>query len=425
MIILLCICYNIKNCALQPVSEETMIKDSKKLNYGWVIIALICIGISLPNYAQYQLSVYGSQIMEKLHLTSSQYSTIATAPLLPGIFLSLISGVLVDRFGARKVVTISVVITCIASVLRVFSEGFWTLYLSMIFIGVCATFLNANTPKILGQWFSPEKMGSKMSFFSAAANIGIALGMGTATLYSGMKGAFTGSAVFAAIIAVLWIVFMREKEDVVSEKAAVQEEKVSILEALKISVKSKTVWLAAVTMFLSVGAMTSFSNFLPVALQDVRGLPASTAGVISMALTLGALLGCFLTPYLCRKMKNQKVLFVIYGVVAALGISLVWKLTTNNVLLFVLIFITGIACNGFAPLITSLPIQDERIGTKYGGTAGGLVATIQLGGSVIIPSYIIAPIAGTNYTLMFGLFGVMSLLFIVFAMFLPEFKAGK
>ena len=40
-------------------------------------------------------------------------------------------------------------------------------------------------------------------------------------------------------------------------------------------------------------------------------------------------------------------------------------------------------------------------------TAGGLITTFQLGGAVIVPSYIIAPIAGNNYSEIFILTAVV------------------
>jgi NNP family nitrate/nitrite transporter-like MFS transporter len=138
-----------------------------------------------------------------------------------------------------------------------------------------------------------------------------------------------------------------------------------------------------------------------------------------MAITLGALLSCFVSPAIIEKIGKYKLMFIIYALVAAVGITFMWRVTTNPVALFIIMFITGFGSNGFSPIIMSLPVRLEGIGTKYGGTAGGMLATIQLGGSVILPTYVIAPIAGDNYVLMFCLFGLLLLLFCVFSLFLP------
>ena len=398
--------------------------NKTKFNYGWVILTILCVGLALANYSQYQVSAFGTQITAEMNLTATQFSTIATGPLIPGIFLSLVSGLLVDKFGARKILTASVLITCIGTVLRVFTTSFVPMYLCMISIGVCASFLNANTPKILGQWFSPTTMSLGMSIFLAASNIGIMLGQGTASLYNGMRGAFIGSAVIAVITLLLWIFLMRERP-VAKEEAA---EKISLAEGLKVVAKSKTVWLAAVTLFLSAGSMTSLSNFLPQALQ-IRGFSESSSTIVAMALTFGSMVGCFISPSIYKMFKSQRVYFIVYGIVGILGYIFAWKLSNSPVITFILLFITGIGCNGFAPMIMSMPVQDPKIGTKYGGTAGGFVATVQLGGSVLIPTYIIAPICqtatGVNFQLMFNLFAVMMVAFIICAMYLPNKKAGN
>ena len=57
---------------------------------------------------------------------------------------------------------------------------------------------------------------------------------------------------------------------------------------------------------------------------------------------------------------------------------------------------------------------------KYAGTAGGFIATLQLAGTVIFPSYIISPIAGTNYGLMFVLFALLDVILCFVAQLLPK-----
>lgn len=133
-------------------------------------------------------------------------------------------------------------------------------------------------------------------------------------------------------------------------------------------------------------------------------------------------------PIFFKYLKKKKAYIIAAGVVAALGILFAWRITDSTVVTFILLFITGFCGNGISPIITAMPVQDSGIGTKLGGTAGGFVATIQLGGSVIIPSYVIAPISqradgSPNFVIMFSLFAVMIVLFVILCMFLPWNKA--
>jgi NNP family nitrate/nitrite transporter-like MFS transporter len=392
-------------------------REKRKLSYGYVIVVVMCLCVFVPNYAQYQVSAFKPELFQRLGIAANEslFSSIATAPLIPGIFLSLISGILVDRFGARAVIGIAVTLSTAAVVVRVFCSSYWQMYLIMICIGLCAAFINANCAKVFGQWFPPEKASVTMGVFMAFANGSIALGTGTAPLYGSMTGAFTGAAVIAVIALICWWVFMKNRPIGTEQK---QEEKISVLEGLKVSLSNRHIWLAAVCMLLSAGCVTAAANFLPSALIS-RGMSDKVAPVVTMALTLGALLSNFTAPSFIEKTGRYKLLFFLLGAVAALGLFLAWRVTLNPVITFILLFIAGYCSSGFTPIIMSLPVRLKGIGTRYGGTAGGLLATIQLGGSVVLPTYVIAPIAGTNYVLMFSLFALMMVLFCFVQLLLP------
>ena len=373
----------------------------------------------MPNYAQYQISAFKPEMFARIGMQpdESVFSSIATAPLIPGIFLSLIAGVLVDKFGAKSVIGTTITISALAVIVRIFCASYWQMYLIMICIGFSATFLNSNCAKIFGQWFPPEKASITMGFFLAFANGSIALGTGTAPLYSSMRGAFIGAAVIAVIACLCWWLFMRNRTDR-KEQQTDGGEKTSVIQGLKVCLCNKYIWIAALCQLLSVGCITAAANFMPSALLS-RGLSETAAPVVTMALTFGALLSNFVSPAIIEKVGKYKLMFFIYGLVAAVGLFCFWRLSTNPVVVFILLFIAGFGSNGFSPIIMSLPVRLEGVGTKYGGTAGGMLATIQLGGSVVLPTYVIAPIAGSNYVLMFGLFALMMLLFCVFQFFLP------
>lgn len=52
------------------------------------------------------------------------------------------------------------------------------------------------------------------------------------------------------------------------------------------------------------------------------------------------------------------------------------------------------------PIFLSAPVLLEGLGTKYAGSAAGVISTLQLLGAVLIPTYILTPIAGENYSLL-------------------------
>ena len=83
-------------------------------------------------------------------------------------------------------------------------------------------------------------------------------------------------------------------------------------------------------------------------------------------------------------------------------------------------FLTGFSLGGLLALFVSAIVLLPEIGPVYAGTAGGVCSTLQLLGAVVIPSYILAPILGTNYVALYGIAGVLCVVIAICAFLLPE-----
>ena len=51
-----------------------MNKKNTKFNYGWVILTILCLGLALANYSQYQVSAFGTQITAEMNLTATVFN---------------------------------------------------------------------------------------------------------------------------------------------------------------------------------------------------------------------------------------------------------------------------------------------------------------------------------------------------------------
>ena len=84
------------------------------------------------------------------------------------------------------------------------------------------------------------------------------------------------------------------------------------------------------------------------------------------------------------------------------------------------LFLAGFFVGGNMPLLMAVPIKLPDVGPKLAGTAGGLVATVELLGAVILPSYVLIPAAGGNLGVAFVLAGVCMLVPCAFTLLLPR-----
>ena len=330
-----------------------------------------------------------------------------------------------DRFGV-KVILISIFITVGGIILRAFTSGYWFLFISMLLLGFSASFVNANTPKVAGAWFPSSKVTAMMGLVLCFSNMGNALGSGTAPQFPTTQAAFRFAAVLAVVVLVLWILFLTEKKggaqaSAQAEEPAEEEERAAFKDSIRTVLRNKGLWFVALcNIGMMLGVLTNII-FMPQALMS-RGLTEQEAGWYAVALTAGTMLTTLISPTIVRKVgtSGTKVRWIMRGcaLVGAILEATAWLLP-KGIAMILGLFATGFIAEVFLPFLQSMPTYLEGIGRKYGATATGTAMTLQLLCCVFIPSYIVAPIAGDNYLLLFGILACMAILPILFSAKLP------
>ena len=93
----------------------TTLNDREKKINPVICLLVFALAYAAPNYAQYQISPLGPQIIQRFGLSDTQFQSFFTAPMLPAIFLGFISGMLVDRLGYKPVLAVSMILTAVGA----------------------------------------------------------------------------------------------------------------------------------------------------------------------------------------------------------------------------------------------------------------------------------------------------------------------
>ncbi|MDR2606192.1 MAG: MFS transporter [Oscillospiraceae bacterium] len=393
---------------------------NKSAKYKWVMMGLICLGIIVPQYAQFMLTHWGSTWLAERNIAGgAKLAELTTAPLIAGTCLSLASGVLVDRFGLKKLLILCLGITTAATAVRTQVNSYSAMYTCMVLLGITATFFNANQMKLVGRWFPPAQVGIGIGIFTATSNLSMAVGSGVGTLFPNYKSAFVSSAVYTAVVLILWIFLGRERP-AVSVRPDEDEKSPPVLECLKVVIRSKKVWFLAVSVMLFQSAALSVSMFMQEALKQ-NGYSVQWATLLPLTFTLTAAAGCLIIPKPFELIRRPKLAFAVIGVLAAVGLAFAWRIP-NVWLSLVSLALLGLITLGMMPVLSALPLTFPEIGQRYAGTAGGFIATLMLAGNVIIPTYITMPLARGDYGMFYLLEGGMMLIFVCLTPFMPVTK---
>lgn len=398
-------------------------------NYGYMIAAIIFLISAVGSYPQYQLSPLAYLIMPELELSLAQFSAVFSSPMIPGILLSLIAGILSDKYGVKRCMGIAGIISLTGVILRIFlgTTSYTGLLICMILSGVIATFNNANFGKIIGSWFPLERVGIMVGIASTGSTFAMAAAMSTTALMPSIKFAYMVAAVFSAVVMILFFVFMKEKAPEQGIKQGMEQivvEQVSIGECIKAGLRNKFVWVIGIGMGLVFIPSICLSSFLPTALAAERGIDAAVAGTVTSAIMLGNLCGGFIGPVIAAKAGKMKPVLFIFALISAAGTAFGWLAPTGAPMIIIL-FITGFACSTCIALLISAPVLLPGVVPVYAGTAGGLAATMELLLGVIIPSYVIAPAIGANYQMLYLVAGGLGAAGALVLMGLPELYKQK
>ena len=378
---------------------ENSDKKSRKAQ-AMIAFIVLCFCLMIPNYTQYQISPLGARVMEQYSLQLPQFSSLFSAPMIPAVLFSLAGGLLLDRFGTKRVIGAGLILTAAGCLWRVVCGSYTPLFLATMLTGFSACFINAGSGKIVGSLFETKEVPAKMGILMASSTAGMTIANLTSAYFPTIKSAFMASAAFSVIGAVLWFLFEKTPRETSSTKVTGEA---SMKECIRKAGKNGSVWLMSFALFFIMAANVVTSSFLPTAL-GTRGIDSVTSGFVAACYTAGNFLGCLLAPVCIAKLHSQKKVLVLFSVLAGIGTAFAWLIPMTALLAVAMLF-TGTFLGGMIPTLMGLPVQLPEIGLPYAGTAGGVLGTVQVLGAVLVPTYILVPIAGDNFTILFILGG--------------------
>ena len=381
----------------------------------WKVLFIIWFALFSGAYAQYQVPPLVNEIIHSLNLTNVQFSSIVTAPMIPAVLFSIIAGTISDRIGVKPIITIGLIIGSIGTTFRFLAIGYWQIFVLMALSGFGVAFINANISKILGDWFPAEKISKTMGICLTGSTLGMTLGMGTAALFPSINSAYVVSSILSIVSTLLWVILMKSRP-----KNTLVKESGSVLDNIRILTKSRSLWIGGFGLMLVMGCTMAITGFLPRALSEIRGIDPVTAGLLSSMVMLGTLFSSILSPIISQRIGSIRLYLIVVGVLSSFGVYYAWQ--TDVPVLWMAMILMGFFLGSSIPIFMSFPMLLKEIGIGLAGSAGGLLATMQLLGAIIIPTYIITPLAGENYNRIFGLASFCMIMMSFLMFFLPELR---
>lgn len=295
-------------------------------HYRWYIFALCAAIFIISQFWRVSNGVVANDLSRDLGLTPRSLGLLGGAFFYSFCLVQLPMGSLLDRFGARIVMSSLACIGAASAIIFAFSSNVTMAVLARAGIGIGMAAALMGSYKIFTTWFSPHEFATLSGIMIALGNMGSISATAPLALLSevlGWRGAFLCMAVITLLLAAAIYLVVRDHP---SRQATMQLPAPlsvsSMFSGLHIVLSNSRFWRLAPLSFASYGVMiTVLGLWGGPYLMQVCGLSKTNASIILLATPVGAICGAPLWGRLSDILRRRKVLILIVQGVSLLLLS--------------------------------------------------------------------------------------------------------
>lgn len=352
-----------------------MTNENKTKGLGGMFGAIF-IAYFVVNFHRYAGGISAPILIKEFSLTPSQVGLYGALFTYTYAFSNFPAGILIDKFGSRKLIAILYTIAAIGTAIIGAGTSFTLILLGRVLVAMGIAPVYAAASKASAEWVKPEKftlMNGWLQSFGRAGGVIAATPLVLIITAIGWRNTYYTLAVISLVIGIAAYLFILEKK-VPSDleiKASSNGLKPSMLHGLGILVKQPQYWLTLIYMVsLNATTVNIFANWGGVFLnQGLKFDPAVSSNILlwgSIAATLGAVISGYISSIKSAKFAGyigQSLLLAAVCVLAFFTESLTVTMCYATFMVIGLVEMYVIA-SGFTLLRTQAT-------AKYVGTAFG------------------------------------------------------
>lgn len=369
--------------------SESLAPHLRKITLlGLLIWSLAALFFLYELFLRTFIGTIASNIISTIHLSAEQLSLVGAAYYLAYSFMQIPVGLLIDRFGIRRLLFLAVLFCASGVFLFAYSHSFWLLFLSRFMMGLGSSFAFVSLLILALNWFPRRNFG----FFSGSTQILGAIGPILAGFplilllnltHNNWRLIVSGVAISGLILAVLIAVFVRDfpKGGHAVNKHQIRRPLFEMLKALFTNKQAMWIAVYAYTIWASIALLGALWGTYYL---ETRGMTRDVAAEVTSVIWLGLAIGSPVIGIISDRIRRRKmplVLCTLGGVIVSLLIIFVpgHNYWIFSALFFALGFIAGGQTLSFVILAEHVPIFLRATAMGFNNTA------VTLGGVTVPP----------------------------------------
>lgn len=351
------------------------ILNSKRGILSWGLVALFFFSDYLLKFS---VSVLKPTLMDEFNITATDFGWVISMYMLVYTVMQIPAGILVDRWGARKIISIAALACGAGCFLFSKADSTFELLMGRALIGFGASFALVTCSKLAAIWFNPNRFAFLFGSMVTIAFVGGMFGINLSTFLLSLCGWRSGMelAGLACILmaAVMWWIIRdinpKTPRGTIGEKISLGNLCYQLLEVTL----NKQAWFSAIYAGLMFVPTTILAFWGTAYLSETNNLSLEVAGGLTSMILAGWIFGSPAYGYISDALGKRKMLMFV-SAFSTLCFSSILIFTTglSYMTIATLMFLVGFCSSGFALAFTTLK---ENYSVALVGAAMGFMNTV-------------------------------------------------
>lgn len=360
----------------------------------WWVFAILSAGYFLVYFHRLAPAVVAVDMMRDLQAGGALMGILGAAYFYPYALMQLPAGLLADSWGARRTITLFMLVAACGSLLFALAPSVLLAILGRTLVGFGVAMLFVSSLKVLTEWYSPREFATMTGFLFAVGGIGSLTSAGPLALVSARFGWRLVFVVIAAatllLAALVWGV-VRDRPAGHGFTGPGKTEgppckAIPLREGVRRVLAHRHFWPLAIWFFFLCAVFFSFAGLWGGPYLDhVYGLDRAASGRLLSLSSLGMIFGSPLLTWLSTQVFRARKPVIVGCTLLSLLLTLPLALWTDGLPIWGL----GVICAGFgaftsAVVVIGFAATKELFPLAMAGTAIGLINLFPFAGGAVM-----------------------------------------
>ncbi|MCX6544521.1 MAG: MFS transporter [Acidobacteria bacterium] len=334
-------------------------------------------------YLRTQPAVMTTELMRDFGMNASQLGVLAAFFFYAYVAMQIPTGVLVDSWGARRLLVAGSIMAAVGSILFGATTSFGLAALARAITGAATAVGWVVTLKLATHWFPSKRFATLSGLGLFIGNLGALVAQVPLRLLVDSFGwrsvSIVSGAVMAGVAVLAWTGIRDDPSergyDTYAPKTAQSASHVPVLQLLKgfkEVFRYRNTWLIFLAQGSFVGSILSFTGLWGAPFLKARfGVSGTTAAGVCSVMIVSWAVASLTCGYLSDRTGQRKPVYLTGAVVAAAGWSVLFYMPGLSLSVFVVIAaVTSFACGA---VVLGFAYGKESVPARYLGTISGAI----------------------------------------------------